>query len=280
LKRSRSRNSTATSRSRERAAETIEEQRAIRQSGQRVVEGVVQQLLLETAAFGDVFADRCGADHAPFDVVQQRVIPRHGAALAETRHDFAFIVRRDRTDRERVLVGLAQRLLMLVGHEAVEPVDADHVFFGAAQELDHELVGERDIAVHVAHHRDEADVFENVAHPPFGLAERVFGELAIVDVDAHPERAEVLAVTRGGDDDVDPAILLAAREHLQLVAGRAEAVAVTRAFALGEQRLKIGVDERRDLASDQLADGEAAEIGTGGIGVGDDAVPGHQDRGW
>ena len=39
---------------RERAAEAIEEQRAIRQSRQRVVEGVVQQLLLEAAALGDV----------------------------------------------------------------------------------------------------------------------------------------------------------------------------------------------------------------------------------
>ena len=55
---------------------------------------------------------------------------------------------------------------------------------------------------------------------------------------------------------------------------------MARAFALGEERLEIGVDQRSNLAADQLADGEAAEIGPGGIGVGDDAVPGHQDRGW
>ena len=85
----------------------------------------------------------------------------------------------------------------------------------------------------------------------------MFGELAIVDVDAHPERAEVVALARGGDHDVDPAILLAPREHLQLVAGRGEAAAVARAFALGEERLEVGVDERGDLAADQLADGDS-----------------------
>ena len=69
------------------------------------------------------------------------------------------------------------------------------------------------------------------------------------------------------------------REHLQLVAGGGEAAAVARAFALGEERLEVGVDERGDLAADQLADGVAAEIGAGGIGVGDDTVPRHQDRG-
>ena len=65
----------------------IEEQRAIRQPGQRIVKGIVDELALGLPLLGDIAADAGDSDHARFRTAQHGVVPEDDAPLPRPRRD-------------------------------------------------------------------------------------------------------------------------------------------------------------------------------------------------
>ena len=71
----------------ERVRDTIEEQRAVRKSGQRIVKRIVDELALRFALLGDIASDAGRAENAVLGAAQHGVVPKNDSLLAGARED-------------------------------------------------------------------------------------------------------------------------------------------------------------------------------------------------
>ena len=169
--------------------EPVDEERAVGQAGERVVEGVVLELLLRAAAVGHVGPDGSGARDLARPVPEDRVAPGDDAPVPVPRDDGRLLVGGDRPELHAVAQGDAPRLALLLRHEGGQPVAPDHVLLLVAHQLEEVGVAVGDDAVTVQEHGHQLHVLEDVAHAALGFAHGFFGAAALGDVEGGDQQA-------------------------------------------------------------------------------------------
>ena len=236
----------------QRAAQAVHEERAVRQPGEAVVEGVVLELLLRAPALGDVRADRGASVDRAREVVEHGVVPGDEAALAVERQHLLLLVRGEHAGVDAAGESRPGAVAVLQRYAELEPVVADHVLLGGAQQLQQVRVRERDHAVAVHQHGRELDVLQHVAQAPLGLARGQLGQLLLGDVEGHAQQCRPALPGQDGGGHVHPALLPRGCQELDLVARRRGLATQARARPLADQVLEVRVHGPPEVHAQQL----------------------------
>ena len=231
--------------------QAVDEERAVGQAGERVVEGVVLELLLRAPAIRDVGADGGGARDLSRPVPQDGVAPPHHAPVAVAGHDRRLFVRGHRAEVHAVAQGRPPRLPVFLRHEGREPLAPDHVLLLVPDQLQEEGIAIRDDALAVEEHGHELDRLQDVAHAALGLAHGFFGPAALGDVERGHQRRGLPAEVEGAAGELDPAIV-----------GPGEARLVAEAGHRGGRRLQHAVaDDVVGIRVEAVEEGALDEVG-------------------
>ena len=171
----------------ERVRHTIEEQRAVRKSGQRIVKRIVDELALRFALLGDIASDAGRAENAVLGAAQHGVVPQNDSLFAVAREDLHFDVCPDHAASDVLEKAAAELIAPFSGDEKIEKVLPDHVLLCVAGHAHQIRVAVRDCADDVEQDRQQLDRVEHFAETPLRFPQRVFRPPDGVGVDGHRE---------------------------------------------------------------------------------------------
>ena len=234
----------------------VGEEAPVGQAGQRIVEGVVLELLLRAPPIGHVGADGGGPRDLSRPVPEHGVAPPHHAPVPVAGHDRRLLVRGHRAELHAVAQGRPPRLPVLLRYEGREPLAPDDVFLLVADQLQEEGIAVGDDALAIEEPGHELDRLQDVAHAALGFAHGFFGPAALGDVEGGHQRGGLAAEIEGAPGELDPAIV-----------GPGEARLVAEAGHGRRRRLQDAVaDDVVGIRVEAIEEGTIDELGRGGAG--------------
>src|SRR5712664_928067 len=231
---------------REAVLEAVEEERAVGQAGEGIVERVVEQLVGGAAPIGHVSAHGGAADHAAVPFAQRDDVPLHHPPVPGARQHLAFLERAEQAAGQHRLEVAALPALALVLRDAeLEPVLPQHLVPLVPRHPQHRVVAELDAALGIELEDEELRLLQQLAQPAISLALRRLRAHPFADVE-----------DRAADH------LLAADDHGALVRFQVDQLAVPArgAHDVGHPALPLrfrqreigGMDQLEKRATDQL----------------------------